>query len=386
MKLFNTRLNLFIFGVLLFIIITIHNNSQWGASLSWMLPGCVLMVIGHFSSKMRGTKSTPIALIIYWLVIFFSTALSTVVPLEQNVFSFAILLYLFYLVSSTFFEENQIKLILSVYIISAFVCSVFVVKNWVVGDFFNAWTLRASYRFMGEYKDPNYVASYICPAMFFLFVKTVTVSDKKKKLLSLFGLIFFVITILCIGSRGAMLTVAVAIAYYYLMTSSLSNAKKIMIFAFGFLIVMQIYQMYLSVMPQQVFDRLNNSADNSRLDLWAAGMMGFTKKPFIGSGLASSNVYAIALAGNHCHNVYIDALAACGILGNTFLGYAFVKNCMHTSRRNRTFIHASILAFFIPLVFINGFNSATFITPLMMMAILSNYCRIKDQSFQNLFS
>lgn len=386
MKLFNTKVNLFILGVLLFIIITVHNSSQWGASLSWMLPGCVLMVVGCFTSKMKRMRSTPIALVMYWLVIFLSTALSSVVPLEQNVFSFAILIYLFYLVSSTFFEENQIKLILSVYIISALVCSAFVVKNWVAGDFFNAWTLRASYRFMGVYKDPNYVASYISPATFFLFVKTITVADKKKKLLSLSGLIFFVITILCIGSRGAMLTVAVAIAYYYLMTSSISNAKKIVIFAIGFFVVMQIYNIYVSVMPQQVFDRLNNSADNSRLDLWAAGMKGFTNNPLIGCGLASSNVYAIALAGNHCHNVYIDALAACGILGNAFLIYAFIKNCMQSSKKNRTFIHASILVFFIPLVFINGFNSATFITPLMMMAILSSYCRNKEQSFQTLFT
>lgn len=386
MKLFNARLNIFIFGVLLFIIITIHNSSEWGASLSWMLPSCFLMVVGRFTTNMRRTKSTPIALFMYWLVIFISTALSSVVPLEQNVFSYAILLYLFYLVSSTFFEENQIKLILSVYIISALVCSAFVVKNWLAGDFFNAWTLRASYRFMGVYKDPNYVASYISPAAFFLFVKTITGSNKKKKLLSLLGLIFFVITILCIGSRGAMLTVAVAIAYYYLMTSSISNAQKIVIFAIGFFVVMQIYQIYLSVMPQQVFDRLNNSADDSRLSLWAAGMKGFTNNPILGCGLGSSNAYSNTLVGNHCHNVYIDALAACGILGNAFLIYAFIKNCMQSSKKNRTFIHASILVFFIPLVFINGFNSATFITPLMIMAILSSYCRNKDQPFLTLLS
>ena len=344
------------------------------------------MVLGRFVSKMKRCKSTPVALTLYWLVIFFSTALSSVVPLEQDVFSFAILLFIFYIASSTVFEENQIKLILSVYIISALVCSAFVVKNWVAGDFFSAWTLRASYRFMGVYKDPNYVASYICPATFFLFVRTITAADVRKKTVSIVGLLFFIITILCIGSRGAMVTVAVAIVYYYLMTGSISRAKKLLILAFGSLIVFQIYQIYLSVMPQQVFDRLSESADNSRLELWAAGLKGFTNNPIFGCGLGSSNEYAIAYAGNHCHNVYIDALAACGILGNVFLAYVFIKNCMQSSKNNRIFIHAGILVFFIPLIFINGFNSATFITPLMMMAILSNYCRDKNMSFKNLLS
>lgn len=381
----NTRINLLIFGILLFSIITIHNSSLWGASLSWMLPACFFIVVGNFIPKYKRVKSTPFALICYWLVIFISTVFSSVVPLEQNVFSFAILLLCFYIVSTVAFDENQIKLILLVYIISALVCSLFVIKNWLAGDFFNAWTLRASYRFLGEYKDPNYVAAYICPAAFFLFV-SVTCSAGKKKILSLLGLLIFIITILCIGSRGAMLTIAVAIAYYFLMSSSISKTNKIIIFSVGFLIVLMIYRVYVSVMPQQVFDRLENSSDNSRLDLWAAGMKGFTNNPIIGCGLGSSNAYSNALAGNHCHNVYIDALSACGILGNLFFIYVFVQNCMRSSKHNRTFIHSSILVFFIPLVFINGFNSATFITPLIMMTILSNYCRHKELSFQRLLS
>lgn len=386
MKIFKTKVDLLVLGILLFIIITIHNSSQWGASLSWMLPACFLLVLGYFTSSMKGRKSVLIALILYWLVIFFSTALSSVVPLEQDVFSFAILLYSFYIISSTAFDENQIKLILSAYIISALVCSVFVIKNWVVGDFFSAWTLRASYRFMGEYKDPNYVASYICPAMFFLFVKTVCISDIRKKLLSFLGLFVFLITILCIGSRGAMLTVSIAIAYFYLFSSSISKTKKIVIFAIVSFLLFYIYRVYVSIMPEQVFDRFENSGDDSRLNLWAAGIQGFTRNPLIGCGLGSSNFISNTLVGNHCHNVYIDALAACGILGNIFLIYVFVKNCMKTSRHNKAFVYASIIAFFIPLLFINGFNSATFITPLMMMAIISNYCRYKNLSFQNLLS
>ena len=379
------KINFLVFGIILFVIITIHNTSLWGASLSWVLPACVFIVIGRFISSHKKVRSTPIALICYWLIMFFSTALSSIVPLEQNIVSFAILLFSFYIVAATIFNENQIKLILCVYILSALICSLFVIKNWLSGDFFNSWTLRASYRFLGEHKDPNYVAAYICPAAFFLFV-SVTCAAGKKKLFSFIGLLIFIITILCIGSRGAMLTVVAAIAYYYIMSSNISTAKKIIIFAFGFLIIMLLYKIYLSVMPQQVFDRLSNSAENSRLELWAAGMKGFTNNPIFGCGLGSSNAYSNALAGNHCHNVYIDALAACGIVGNLFFLYIFIQNCMKSSKYNRTFIFSSIIVFFLPLVFINGFNSATFITPLMIMAILSNYCRNRNSSFQNLLS
>lgn len=385
MRMFKTDVNIITIGIILFTLITIHNTSKYGASLSWMLPGCMMIMVGYIFCPNKKVKSTPKALIFYWITILISTVLSNVVQVEQDIVSFAVLLFSFYLVSTIIFEKNQIQIIIGAYVLSALFCSLSIIHNWLVGDFYISWTLRASYRFLGEYKDPNYVTAYICPAVFFLYIMTIHAKTFKNKLLFLLSLFTLLVAILCTGSRAPVVTIIVALGSFYMMDDCISHRQKITVLIIATGIFYMMYRVFVSVMPEQVFDRLRDSADDSRLTLWHAGMKAFLNNPLIGSGLNSSNVMSNTLAGNHCHNVYIDALAAGGIIGNTFLLYIFIKNCTKSNRYNRKFMFSTILVFFIPLVFINGFNSATFITPLMITSILSNYCSIEETKYQNLF-
>lgn len=385
MRIFNTKIDLFTAGVILFILITIHNTSQYGASLSWMLPGCIMIIIGYSFNQNKRNVSTPIALICFWFVIFCSTALSSVVPLEQNIISFAVLLYTFYLVTKIHFDDKTIRTIINVYIVSSLICSVFIIRNWLNGDFYISWTLRASYRFMGEYKDPNYVTAYICPAVFFLFIKSIYTQTFKKKIITFLCLLISIIAILCTGSRSPVLTTALSIGVFYILDTEISINKKLVILLVSSVILYGLYHIYTIIMPDQVFERIENSSNDSRLALWTAGIKGFTENPLIGCGFASGNYYSIKLVGNHCHNVFIDLLSSCGIIGVMFFIFVVVNNCTKSSRSNRKFIFATALSFFVPLFFINGYNSASFITPLMLMSILSNYCRLNKKHFYNLF-
>lgn len=372
-------------GVVLFILITVHNSSQFGASLSMMLPGCLLITVGSFINTYPKVNACPLSILVFWLTIFLSTLASSVVPLEQDVFSFAIFLLAYYLVARIDFSKSHIRFFKSIYICSALVVAFAVIRNWMVGDYYISWTLRASYRFLGENKDPNYVTAYIVPAAFYLFLQTLYAKKFKQRCLYLTGLLVYLVAILCTGSRAPVLSLASAIGVYYIMDNSVSNSKRLGILIIGGGIVYALYRIYMMVMPEQVFDRIANSAEDSRLDLWKAGIRGFTESPIFGSGLNSSNYLSNIYAGNHCHNVYIDAIASCGLFGMIFMVYFIHQNCFKSTSANNKFILASGLAFLIPLFFINGFNSATFLMPLMMMTMFSHYCRKAGSHYGDLF-
>lgn len=289
------------------------------------------------------------------------------------------------MVSITDFNEDEIEVIINAYILSALVCCFFIIKNWIAGDYYIEWTLRSSYRFMGEYKDPNYVTAYITPASLFLFFKSVFSQKRVIKLMSLFCLLFSFVAILCTGSRSPVLALGAAIIFYYLFDTSITFNKKILIFTIGFVFLYWVYDIYTQIMPEQVFERLENSSNDSRLKLWKGAIKAFTDSPLIGSGLGSSEAYSIRIVGNYSHNIYIDSLAACGIVGNIFLVYLIIKNCFKTTHFNRKFQLAVGMSFMIPLFFINGLKTATFITPLIMLTILSQYCRKGENRFINLF-
>ena len=139
------------------------------------------------------------------------------------------------------------------------------------------------------------------------------------------------------------------------------------------------------VMPEQVFDRWHNSANDSRLDLWVSAINGFIRNPLFGSGLSSASMLSVSEVGNYSHNVYIDLLTSGGIVGCLFFIYILKKNCFKSNQYNLKFIYASGLAFFIPIFFINGLTTSTFITPLILMSILSNYCKNSTNEYNELF-
>lgn len=384
MKKFGVIENLMPIGVILFFIITIHNTSKYGASLSWMIPACFVIFLGYFFSPNLKVGSTPLALLCFWLTILISTLLSPVVSVQQDIFSFAVLLFVFFLVSRLVFEEQQVRSIINAYIFSSLICAFFIVKNWLAGDFYVSWTLRASYRFLGEYKDPNYVSAYMCPAVFFLYLKVIFSRTMKNKIINFIMLLVLFLGVLCTGSRAPVIAIGFGMILFYVMDDNLSILKKVAILILGALFLLFIYRAYTYVMPEQVFERIQNSLDDSRKELWTAGLKGFTENFIIGSGLNSSNYFSNLLVGNYCHNVFIDVLSSCGVVGCLFLLHVFVRNCVKACMPNLKFMLSSIIVFFLPLFFINGFNSATFITPLMFMSILSNYCKIDYATFINL--
>lgn len=378
------NINLTIVGIVLFSIITIHNNSQYGAFLSWLLPACILIVIGWLFQKHFYRVTTPIAISLFWFCTFVSTALSPIVGVEQDIFSLGILFFTYYLVSSLTFDKKQINIILICYVVSALVCSLFVIKNWVVGDYYIAWTLRSSYRFLGVYKDPNYVTAYLTPAVFFSYLATIY-NNGYKRLIALAVVLTFLISILCTGSRSPIVTIIAALGFFYIMDSTIKTKTKIQILIVSSFIIYIMYSIYVQIMPQQVFDRLENSTEDSRLDLWTAGTKGFINNPIIGEGFNCSNLYASKIVGNYCHSIFVDILSSSGLVGFFLFIYIIIKNCMNSNLVNRKFIYTIIIVFMLPLAFINGYATGTFFTPLIMMTILSHYCIRPDTKFIDLF-
>jgi O-antigen ligase len=165
-----------------------------------------------------------------------------------------------------------------------------------------------------------------------------------------------------------------------MVASNISLKKKLSIIFAGLIVVLFAALLVLKFYSAQSLERLLNSND-SRLALWDVALTVFKDHPFIGGGMAAASVVTRTVLGNDSHNVFIDILCNSGILGSIFFLLYFFNSSLKTLKINRSFIFSMAIVFLMPLFFINGFNTASFYLPLILMSQFSKYCRMQGASY-----
>ena len=360
-------------GVVLFLICTIVNTSQFGASLSWVIIPCILIVIGIFGGN-RYVEKKACFIFVFYVFSLISTVISHYVTLQRDVITFAFFCGIYTLAVSHEYTAEQIEKLNNIYIVVALFASLNILYNWLTHHYYIEWFKRASFSFCGVYKDPNYAMAFIVPAMILCLYKIMFCTNLKSRIVYLLVEIVMLTDFITTGSRGPLLTFLLAIVVFFLFKSSLSASKKIKLVLFAMVIIALGWNVITKVLPAQSIARLLNSTSDSRTDLWKSALLVFQENPILGGGIAAASKASIALSGNYSHNVYIDILANSGIVGFASFVLFFSVNCLQTVKHNAYFIYSMGVAFMLPLFFINGFNTATYYLPLIYMSILSRYC------------
>lgn len=375
--------NITLWGLLLLVISTIINTSKYGASLSWVILPCILIPTGWiFNAAHHPFKlsSEYFYIFIFWMLFCISTALSDIVNIERDLITF--LAFCFVLFCATIYpcSARQLKRIINVYITVAIIVEINVIYNWFSHNYYSTWFRRASFYLMGIHKDPNYVMAYVLPAVAFSFIRLI---NEKKFISRLFDLIVLAISALAIvatGSRSPMLTFILFFAIYFLMSTTMNAKKKANVIFIGVVIALIFIYLIKKYYPAQALSRLSNTED-PRINLWKSAFNVFKTHPLIGGGMSAATTISRANAGNDSHNVYLDILCNSGIIGSLIFIVYFYVSALKSTKANRAFTYSIVVAFMLPMFFINGFNTATFYTPLILLSLMSKYCSKSNTSY-----
>lgn len=358
-------------GVCLFLLTSIFNTSQFGASLSWVLVPSAVILAGGFLAPGRRILPGTLMIFLFYAVFCVSTVLSPYVEIQRDLITFGILCMVYVLAASYEYSTDQLRFLLNLYVATALIVCAVILYCWVTGDYYVAWFQRSSFKFFGVYKDPNYTMAYVIPAIMILLCKTIV---RKKKLVNILLLLVMFAAVIATGSRSALVSLAIAVLAALLFIN-ISPLTRIKIFASVLLLSIVALVVLLTALPEHVRVRLFSLDGSGRMELWMASLKVFEELPLLGGGMGAASQLSISEIGNNSHNVYIDILCNSGIIGSAlFIGF-FVKNCCLSQKQNRFFLYGFVIAGMLPLFFINGFNTTTFYLPLILLTILSNFCK-----------
>lgn len=365
---------LIVLSIVLFSFFSIFNTARYGASFSYVALPCALIIILFLLEK-KAIRARSCLIFLLFSVYLISTFISPYVSIGSNIVTFFIFCSVYCAVVSFDYDSKSIKLIIDCYIIFAAICSLNIIYQWLTHHYYQLWVQRSSFYFFGVFKDPNYTMSYVMPAAFFSFAKLFSNKRKPiKVILLLLAIILFSLAVLATASRGAIVAFYFSCLFYFMFSNKVKIKQKIKLITLLIILTGGLAIIALKVLPQLAILRFTSYTDGAgRLYLWEAAMKCFYSNPLIGGGIDSGTAFSTSLVGNATHNVYIDILCDSGVIGSfLFIVFCFT-NLVKSKKSNLHFQLACFIAFFVPLFFINGFNTTSFYLPIYFLGILSNY-------------
>ena len=365
-----------VLGMSLFIVLSLYNRATWGASFSYVAIPSALLVLAGISNKVY-IRLESLYLIPFFLIYFFSTATSQYVEMKSDIITFAIFIVVLIITSSINFTNKELKIIIIVYLIVSLSGSINIIYNWFRHNYIQYWLQRSSFKFLGKFKDPNYVLAFSAPASIlsvFVFLNT-----KKNKFMRIFSGLNFLLcafSCLCAGTRAGMLSILVSILLIIIIVKKITKRTKLKILLIisiciliGVLFILNFYNKY-------ALERMFHDDDGSgRLEIWKSALSVFKNNPLFGGGFNSGSSVSLITNSFSTHSIFVDILCDSGVLGLLFFIMYFITNCLKCRKDNIEFQLVLGCAFLIPMFFINGFNTTTLYFPLIILSVFSSYCR-----------
>ena len=197
------------------------------------------------------------------------------------------------------------------------------------------------------------------------------------------GMLVVFLAVYLTGSRAALITCLLCIPFSLLFASKISHKKRIIYVVLVAVLAIILYQALAST---DLFERMTDTegySDNIRLTIWGYALEGFYQYPILGGGLYSGSYFAQLQARWVTHNSFIDILVGQGLIGAILFVLIFGKMIFVKEKKNRLFIVAIMISFFLPYFFLNGYETLSFWLPMILCKFISDYCQNND--FTRLF-
>lgn len=368
------KINLILVEYCLLIFFTIVNSNNYLAAMSFVLiPQSIITLLAIISLRLIDIKQIiryiPILIII--IVTILSTVTSDVVQFSPNTISFIWVAVLYFLLTVRYLDKNTLVAILKFYAYFTLIISICLIINLFLS--YSVVNGRVSLMILGVRKDENYLSGFLCFGFFYFLFSLIFGSRKKKYL---FFCLSIFLAVYMTGSRGALITLLV-ISFLSVMKFFLIggfNLKKVLfIVLFGILG----FLFYYALSQTNLFDRMFNAdgySNNIRLTIWGYAIEAFERRPWIGSGIQSGTYFAQLHVRWYTHSCFVDLITTVGIIGAICYVIQYLQ-CIIVKKNNIIFMIALFSSLFLPLMFINGYETITFWMPMMMVKIVSDFCR-----------
>lgn len=371
--------SLFLFSFYIVILTLILNGNKFSAGLKFTLVPTVFFAICSLTEKRSLLRlSVPFyALALLFLSALYSTLSSDVVSMGTDAISLLLFIIFYIVITSIIYEATMIKRILRFYSLAVTVISIVMVISYLLG--YNLINGRVTISFMDAQKDANYLAAFLAPGYAYLLYSYLFGSKKKTWVIFSTAIIFF--AIFFSGSRAAFITISlVTLALVAkLLISKGSITKKIFLL---FIVIAIAAAGFYYLTTTSVFDRMtevDSYKNNIRLKIWGYALKAFTRKPIVGSGIQSGTYFAQLYLKWYTHNTFIDILTGQGLIGAALYLILYI-DMLRVKSGNITFMGVMLIAFFAPMFFVNGYETATFWVPMMICRIMSDFCKKNEES------
>ncbi len=376
-----------IISYIIMIISLVINGNKYHASIRFVLFQTVLaIVISLFSIKSfiintEQIKSCfPIIILIFLSII--STYKSNVVGWTTTSTSLIVYSLVFVLFTIQTYKPSVIRSILSFF--ATFTLTLAIVLIFCLLTKKNIVDGRVSLSFFGVRKDENYLSAILAYGFYYYFMSYLFGSHKKRYII--YSIIIF-FSFFMTGSRGALVAaiagLGIIIVLYYFQEKISIKSFLFSLFLF-FLVIIS----YFIIRNTSLFSRMTNMEgykDNIRIKIWEYAMEAYRRNPILGSGIQSGTYYAQLHLRWYTHSCFVDLITSTGLLGLFMFIlqiWFFYKRASNISFTNALFTVGLTLILFVPLIFINGFETATFWIPLALCKQVSDNCH--EHAYQEL--
>lgn len=363
----------------LLILRTLFNNSKYGTIIAQVF---ILLLLFMALTVIKKDVLNRSKKNIFYGFLWCSTFLIGLIMFNNSVYMenqtfiyICILIFFTCLFLGVNFSMEQIQILLTVYLVSVLIVSINIIGNYVNRNFYV--DMRASFQIWGVYKDPNYVASLIIPAVFMVTWTFFNVHKILRKGILLAADVILVAAILITGSRAPLVAIVVAVGVYavlQLFDSAIRGIYKVIIIIAVIVSAVFVSAVLLSVTNR--FTDISGYVSDIRLIIWADALEFWKRSPVIGNGVSSTSNYTLSCwYGRAAHNCFIDLLGDSGVIG-VFCLAGILRKIIQSSP-NKKMILTYVVICMVPQSFINGFYTFNFWFAICLIKLYSDYDKNK---------
>jgi O-antigen ligase len=383
------KINFSVCAMFVMIFSQVLNTAKCGTGIGDIeisyIVAMLLTLLQLMNQKRLQIDFTDILLVSLWMIIaIISTLVSNVVKWNVNGYSLLACMLFYILVTNTSIKSRDMHILFRVYSVIVFLISLLILYMHynsslsVYGD-------RYTITILGVSKDPNFLSAFMVPCFIYTcysYIFNPNVSKLRGYLLSPLLFIVF-IAIFYTGSRAAMLSIVATMLLIFISKMFSGKKDKIgTIFIFVVLMIALATVVNILLIGSPLYERMfsiDSYSSNIRLLIWHDAIKAFLNNPIIGEGHLSGSYYvSLGIKGKWfgTHNCFLDIITGTGILGGIILLSIF-KSMMDVKEENKVFLLSFIVSSFIPLFFINGYDSMSFWLPMILCKMISNCCKNK---------
>lgn len=385
---------------LLFIALPVYSTMETadpgaGEVLALVIP-TLLFGIAYLRLQL---KPYHISAFLMW---FFCTLVTLVGPFTAETNLMQIIKYLafvifFLVVSSYKFTAKDISFVTKGYVVIAVIVAALIFVSFLGGyqhlereggggSFY--YMGRYSIGITGLYKNPNYLASFICvAALIVLYKLKMSTMTLKKQVLCVGIYVLFFVSCFLTGTRAS-LVVLISIALGLLLSSFKKNANPtfllVTILIVGLLIVR--YGTQISEMFDAYLAGREMLHDEGREQAWPLAIRFFKENFLLGSGIdAWHHLSHNAAALNNLHNVFLEFLVNQGFVGLLLLAHTLFWGFRKAKKADRFFLLFLLFVTAFLISFQNGVIAVNFWRFIIINRLALNYSIYSEEGITALF-